>query len=151
MAAFRRLLALGLITDLDHRIGLRRAHYWTFRMGEMAFRLNGKTVDLDFRKYSMKVTYTPTAAPRVFVTKPVLPEKAIHTYKDGSLCLYKESNWQWQDDLQFDEDLFPNVCGWLYFYEVWQQTGIWYGKEAVHDPPPDLLTKILNYDKRARH
>lgn len=151
VAAFRRLQNLGLISDLSHRIGLRRTHYWTFRMGEMAFLMDGKTLDLDFRQYRMKVVYSTKTAPRVFITTPVLPEKTIHTYRDKSLCLYKESNWQWQDELQFDEDLFPNVCGWIYYYEVWQSTGIWYGKEAVHDPPPELLTKILNHGSRARH
>lgn len=153
VAAFRRLSAAEYITNLTFKKGWGGTYYWNFRMGEVIFQYDGQELELDFRHYYLKVVYSKKVPPKVFVIKPEWPKVTKHLYKDKSLCLYKPINWQWQNDMQFDEDLFPNICTWLYHYEIWQDTGNWLGKEAIHDPPPQLfhnLLKILKHGQ-ARH
>lgn len=144
VTAFRRLSDKEFITELDFKKGWKGDYRWNFRMNEVTFLFNNRNLDLDFRSYQLKVIYTNQIPPKIFVTNPVLPKETKHLYKDKSLCLYKPTNWQWQNDMQFDIDLFPNICTWLYHYEVWCDTGNWLGEEAVHDPPPKLFHNLLN-------
>jgi len=132
IAALRRLSDARYITDLSIKKGLRNTYYWGFRMAELSFRYDKEQVDVDFRHYQVKMVYNTTSPPRFFITEPNIPRSTQHLYADESLCLYKPSNWQWQNDMQFDEELFPNICTWLYNYEVWCNTGNWYGEEAKH-------------------
>jgi len=133
VAAFRHLLSLGYIFNLRHRKSKRGIYYWTFRMGAVGIRIHDKVLTRQFFRYKVMVEYRPSKPPMVFITKPTLDKKAPHVYKAGHLCLFKPKNWEWHDGRKFDLDLFPQVCLWLYYYEVWQQTGIWYGQEAQHD------------------
>lgn len=152
-AAFRRLSDAGYITNLTFNKGWKGTCYWKFRMSELIFNYNGKRINVDFRSYQVKVIYAKWFAPKVYVIEPVLPKTTKHLYKNGSLCLYKPTNWRWQNNMQFDEDLFPTICTWLYHYEVWRDTGNWLGEEAEHDPSPELLhnlLKFIHYD-RSRH
>lgn len=152
LAAFRRLVDQGFITDLRFKKSSSSgAITWNFRMGMVTFHTHAGAEECDFSNYCLKVRYTPHHAPRVYVTEPVLPETTKHLYKDASLCLYKEKNWQWRDDMQFDEDLFSTVCGWIYYHEKFLETGHWHGEEAAHDLPEPIyqrFLKLMSYENK---
>ena len=145
---FRRLSDSGFITDLSFKKRTRGVYTWKFRFEEIKFSFDGTELDIDFTKYLIKVVYTKSVPPKVFVLEPDLPRTTKHLYMDKSLCIYKPSNWQWQNEMKFDEDLFPNICTWLYFYEKWVETGNWYGEEAVHDLAPNVVANIMNRNRR---
>ncbi|WP_367391883.1 YegP family protein [Lewinella sp. LCG006] len=145
LAAFQRLAEKGLVTELEMSKGSRNRYVWTFRLGAFSFGYADQEVKVDYQNYILKVVYSEKTEPRVFVTTPNLPKNTKHIYKEGHLCLYKPGNWEWQNSMQFDVDLFPNICSWIYQYENWRDTGEWLGEEAPHDPPAGLLNHILNH------
>lgn len=148
ISSFRKLEASDLITNLKIHKQLRGNYYWTFNLCEIEFEYDDKKIDLDFRKYSIKVCYTKKDPPRVYIVKPQLINKAKHVYSNGSLCLYKPMNWQWKNNMSFGKDLFPNICTWIYFYEIWKENGNWIGEEAVHDVPQEIMDKIMRRGMR---
>lgn len=138
LAAFERLAARGSITDLKVRPNFAQTAYtWWFRLPELELDSEQlpHAIDFDGTQYQLRVTHSKRREPRVFIDTPTLPPKCIHTWhqQDGRLCLYKPSLWQWQADMQFDEELFTDTVMWIYHYEVWREKGKWYGKEAGHD------------------
>ena len=50
-----------------------------------------------------------------------------HMYNDGSLCLFYSPNQEWSYDDLWAESLIPWASLWLYYYEIWLQTGEWLG------------------------
>ena len=50
-----------------------------------------------------------------------------HMYSDGSLCLYypKYNEWSYTDS--WAETLIPWTSLWLFYYEIWIETGEWLG------------------------
>ena len=153
LAAFRRLADQDFITELQFKKSPSSgAITWTFRMGVITFHTDAGVERCDFSNYCLKVRYAPCCSPRVYVTAPTLPKKTKHLHKDASLCLYKQENWQWENDMQFDADLFSNVCGWLYFHEKFLETDYWYGEEASHDLPEAIFQhfiKLLSYENKS--
>ena len=148
VSAFRRLADQGFITDLTFKNSPSSgAITWNFRMGKVTFQTDAGSEECNFTNYYLKVRYTPTAPPVVYILEPTLPKRTKHLHKDGSLCLYKSSNWQWQNDMQFDRDLFSTVCGWIYYHEKFLQTGIWYGEEATHEMPETIYQDFLKFIK----
>lgn len=142
---FRRLQSDGFISDLDHVLNGRGTHTWTFRITDIEISDKDLQVKKDFSNYLIKVRYSRKSAPKIFIVTPEIRYKqAPHLYKDSSLCLYKPTLWKWENKMSFTRELFPQVCLWLYYYEVWQQTNVFFGEEAPHSLSPDLLTKILN-------
>ncbi|WP_341966172.1 hypothetical protein [Flavobacterium psychrophilum] len=71
---------------------------------------------------------------------PTLIENAKHIYPDSkTLCLYHPENYKWKKENLIANEIMGWTAGWIYFYEVWLQTNIWYGPEAPHN-----LTKKQN-------
>jgi hypothetical protein len=86
------------------------------------------------REYTIRIIHTPSNAPKTFVIQPELHNNPKHTYSsDGSLCLYKPSDFRWNNNLLIADYIVPWTCAWLYFYEQWLETRIWYGPEASHE------------------
>lgn len=54
-------------------------------------------------------------------------KKVPHMYKDGSLCLFYPKYCEWNYTDSWAETLVPWTSLWLYFYELWLQTGEWLG------------------------
>ena len=136
ITSFKDLEDTGFISNLSIRKTSRGTYYWKFNLEEFYFETSdGHSTQVDFRKYVIEVCYTRKSPPKVFIIEPKLITRVKHIYKDGSLCLYKPSNWQWHSSMVFSKDLFPNICTWIYFYEIWRDTGEWIGEEASHDFP----------------
>ena len=134
-AAFQRLVDRGYVTDLTartHRAGER--HVWEFRLGDLELR-SADTLDIsvDLSKYWFRVVHTRRREPRIYLLAPTLAHKP-HTWRDEDdrLCLYRPDYWSWKPDMRFDQDLFPQVCMWAFYTELWLATGKWYGEEAPH-------------------
>jgi hypothetical protein len=83
-------------------------------------------------KYNVKIQSHPFR-PRVFILFPQLKKGAPHMYPDGSLCLYYPSDKSFNDLTFIADTIVPWTAEWLYFYEVWLEEDIWWGKEAPHD------------------
>jgi hypothetical protein len=89
--------------------------------------------------YTVSVKYRGSKTPIVKVISPVLTENAPHTYpSEKNLCLYHPNNFNWQREKLISKEIMDWTAAWIYFYEVWLQTGVWYGPEAAHDIPKEL-------------
>jgi hypothetical protein len=93
--------------------------------------IENEKVDVDFSKYKLKITCSKDLPPKVFLIEPAIT-KPYHLYNDGSLCLYHPNNFNWGDDKSIAKDLIPWTYMWIYYYEMWLSTGIWYGDEYEH-------------------
>lgn len=82
--------------------------------------------------YNVSVHYRFSLSPKVFVNSPQLDDKCPHRYSDDSLCLYHRDNFKWNADKLVATTIMQWTIAWLYFYEVWHQTGEWYGPEVPH-------------------
>ncbi|WBX96036.1 hypothetical protein [Chryseobacterium gambrini] len=89
----------------------------------------------EFPVYTISITYRGGASPIVKVINPQLVENPPHVYKlaDNKLCLYNPKNFTWTKEKLIAKEILEWTAGWLYFYEVWLETGIWYGPEAHED------------------
>jgi hypothetical protein len=82
--------------------------------------------------YSARVEYRLPLSPRVTIITPELHAKAPHRYSDGVLCLYRPTHRSWHSGVYIADSIIPWTAEWLFFYEVWLETGKWYGPEAKH-------------------
>lgn len=84
--------------------------------------------------YHVRVSYKLKKVPKVQILSPSLVTGTGHLYPDGSLCLYWPKEWQWRADQLIAETIIPWSASWLFFYELWLDTGEWLGPSS-HDPP----------------
>jgi len=84
-------------------------------------------------QYTVVVTYRLGSIPKVRVESPKLAPGTPHLYPDGSLCLYYPGEWSWHGRLIIAETIIPWAAHWLFYYELWLDTGKWHGPEAPHD------------------
>ena len=82
--------------------------------------------------YTVLIKYKLTAIPKIWVTDPVLEYDAPHRYKDRSLCLYWPREWHWSSDQKLSVTLIPWAALWLYYYELWMDTGEWLAESVSH-------------------
>lgn len=82
--------------------------------------------------YNVSVHYRFKKRPLVFVNSPQLDDKCPHRYNDDSLCLYHRDNFKWDADKLIAKNIMQWTIAWIYFYEAWLQTGIWFGPEVPH-------------------
>jgi hypothetical protein len=80
--------------------------------------------------YRVSILLRQPRVPEVRVLSPELQSNAPHRYKDGSLCLYWPVEWKWRDDQNVAKTLLPWAALWLYFYELWLDTGLWMGPSS---------------------
>ena len=105
---------------------------WAGKSGKYVFRgiLNPSS---NSQGYYIRINYDSFDVPKVFVDRPKIRDDAPHRYqKDKSLCLYHPKNFQWEQKYFLADTVVPWTIAWLYFYEAWIKTGIWYGPEAEH-------------------
>lgn len=68
----------------------------------------------------------------VFVEEPRIDlyedgKKVPHLYSNGSLCLYYPEYREWDYRDSWAETLIPWTSLWLFYYEIWKDTGSWLG------------------------
>jgi hypothetical protein len=93
------------------------------------------------RDYTVRITHHAGLYPRVVVADPPLrPDEdglLPHFYRDGSLCLHQEDQW---DASMFTADtILPWAAEWLAHYELWRRSGLWYGDEPAAVGPAMAL------------
>lgn len=76
---------------------------------------------------------------RIFVIDPEIIKECDgkdppHRYSDGSLCLYYPPKNEWNYKDLWAETLIPWASLWLYYYEIWNETGEWLGG-GIHGNP----------------
>lgn len=89
----------------------------------------------EFPVYTISILYRGNLPPVVKIINPQLVEKPPHVYRsaDNKLCLYHPKNFKWIKEKFIAKEIVEWTAGWLYFYDVWLETGIWYGPEAHED------------------
>ncbi len=85
-------------------------------------------------RVAVRVANAVGAVPQLRVLSPALAPDAPHRYADGTLCLYWPHEWRWQSDALIAETLLPWAALWLYYYELWLDSGEWLGPSS-HDSP----------------
>ena len=84
--------------------------------------------------YQIEIRYKHKKIPNVKVLSPPLASDVPHLYSDRSLCLYWPKEWWWQQDKLIADIIIPWAASWLYYYELWLDTGKWLGPSS-HDNP----------------
>ena len=83
-------------------------------------------------KYVTKIQYKQKKLPKVWIMSPPLAPDAVHLYREKNLCLYWPKEWKWQPDQLIAKTIIPWTASWLYYYELWLDTGKWLGPSS-HD------------------
>jgi hypothetical protein len=87
--------------------------------------------------YKMEIRYQVGMAPKVRVRSPQLDMRVKHLYEDGTLCLYWPEEWRWGKNCLIAETIVPWAAVWLYYYELWLDTGEWLGPSSPHGLPKE--------------
>jgi hypothetical protein len=93
---------------------------------------DGRSIEVDFSEYRIKIEYGGFCRPRVFVPSHKLDRKCGHINGDSTLCLYKSQNFAWKNSSSLALEIIPLIYAWIYFYQDWTCTNIWYGFSAKH-------------------
>ena len=134
-------------------VRFNRTKHYTFsellkqiREVERFFKLENKSIKrgkveliLKIKPTELSVEYTIKIVARtnynkvgIFVISPKVEryengKKVPHLYLDGSLCLYYPGYHEWKYTDSWAETLIPWSSLWLFYYEIWQETGEWLG------------------------
>jgi hypothetical protein len=124
--------------NTDVQIWAMRSRYPNFRVkrkSELEIEFTGELhVKPELPTYKVSITYRGSLSPMVKVISPDLVPDPPHFYKESkTLCLYHPENFKWAKEKLIANEIVAWTATWIYFYEVWLQTGIWYGPEASHD------------------
>lgn len=118
-----------------------RKNPWTWR-GLLRARAEGQVYVID-----IEAGRRPGGRIRIWCREPdLVPLRSTgrppHTFADGSLCVNDRA----PSTYEFIADTtVPWIYSWLYFYERWVETGVWYGPQApgheiaaaAPEPPKD--------------
>ena len=82
------------------------------------------TIKLNAKKGSEQVN--------IFVVNPKISltehgKLVPHLYSNGALCLYYPKYKELKCKDYWSETLIPWTCLWLFYYEIWKETGEWLG------------------------
>lgn len=86
-------------------------------------------------QYVVKIVYKLKGTPKVWVISPPLRPDAVHLYADKHLCLYWPKEWSWTSDQSIADTIIPWTGLWLFYYELWLDTGRWLDPSS-HDYHP---------------
>jgi len=83
-------------------------------------------------KYLIDLKYEIGKRPKVFVLEPDLEkhnnQPIPHRFGDQSLCLFVPKYNDWNPRMLISDTIIPWTILWLFYYEIWLQTGKWLGK-----------------------
>jgi hypothetical protein len=91
------------------------------------------------KDYIILIEKKEKKSPKVFILKPEIVKK--HVYPDNSLCFYSYKNFKWSDNFYISDYHIPWTAAWIYFYEAWLITGIWFADEVEHGNKPKIYEK----------
>jgi hypothetical protein len=91
--------------------------------------------------YHIEIQYQLKKTPHVWVVSPHLVSGAPHRWRDKSLCLYWYKEWEWHPGRLIAEIIIPLTASWLYYYELWLDTGKWLGPSSHENPLNDRMIK----------
>ena len=83
-------------------------------------------------QYQVQIILMPHKYPEVRVLSPQILKSAPHLWPNGSLCLFNPRDRKWKHQELIAQNLIAWASLWLYFYEGWLGTGIWFGPESPH-------------------
>jgi hypothetical protein len=88
----------------------------------------------EYDEYTLEIMYDRFSDPVVKILYPEILPNAPHMYRsEGTLCLFRPKLFHWNQYNLISEYIMGWVAAWIYFYEIWKETNIWYGPEAPHD------------------
>ena len=136
IAKLKKLEIEGLIGDVNiHQSSLHTSlRTFQFKLRAVIIQTPSEKIDSDFSRYTISIKYGHKTMPTVHILTPEIDEQAPHRFANKSLCLYKASNFQWNNGCSLSLDIVPLVFMWIYFYEDWLENGKrkWKGDEAKH-------------------
>ena len=77
------------------------------------------------QQYLVVISYSLGSLPIVRVVCHALASKAPYLKKNGTLELYNLQKKQWRRDMLIATTIIPWAASWLYYYELWLDTGKW--------------------------
>lgn len=83
--------------------------------------------------YSVSIQYRGKLSPIIKILNPPLVDDPPHTYSEKKLCLFHPNNFTWKKEKLIAKEIIEWTAAWIYFYEVWLETGVWLGPEAPHN------------------
>lgn len=101
-------------------------------------------------EYRTRIEYDGRVAPRVWIESPELkrrdPDEPIpHMYGQECVCAFMPQV-DWARDMYVADYVPGRVAQWLFFYELWRSTGIWYGGGVHPEPSPKILKLATRID-----
>lgn len=87
-------------------------------------------------EYTVLIEKKENKSPKVFIINPKILKK--HVFPDSSLCFYSTKNFRWNNNLLISDYHIPWTGAWIYFYEAWIITGIWFADEVKHGDKPKI-------------
>jgi hypothetical protein len=125
----------GLIQNLRIKQSRKNSNFqlFTFMLCESEFILpNGDRIKINYESYRIRIEYGAYNKPRVFIDSHNIERDCGHLNADNTLCLYKTTDFIWKNTNSIAKDIVPLIYAWIYFYEDWINTKIWYGFSAKH-------------------
>lgn len=86
--------------------------------------------------YNVTIKSRKGNKPEVYINKPSLVPGAPHLYPEGNICLYYPGHFHWRQEMLIAGKIMQWTIAWIYFYEAWLETGVWYGPEVPHGNNP---------------
>jgi len=99
------------------------------------------------QKYQVEIRYDRRSSPDVRVITPALRPKAPHIYQNETLCLFYPTENPWRKDMLIATTILPWTALWLYYYELWLDTGKWLGTSS-HATDRNLQGGCTNPDDK---
>jgi len=84
--------------------------------------------------YNILIKYKIGYTPKVWVLQPEPGVNVPHRFSDKSLCLFWYKEWEWSPNQEISSTIIPWAALWLFYYEIWLDTGEWIAKSAPHSP-----------------
>ena len=121
-----------LINNLSFRWKYNSVLVFNFSLTNTFIYIEGKKNEKDFSNYKIRIEYSHKSEPKVFIDEPSILNSVPHRYPDKSLCLYKKTKFSWSNSNSIAKDIVTLIIMWVYYYEIWKITNVWYGREASH-------------------
>ncbi len=102
------------------------------KKGKVELILNLQPTDVSINYKVKLIAHQNRRNVKIYVINPKIniyenDKKVPHLYSDGSLCLYYPEYNEWEYTDYWVDTLIPWTSLWLFYYEIWKETGEWVG------------------------